>query len=151
MYVVIGNELADVDSSKFEKIGIFSEGVIAMPYSSRGLSLKGMPSSSHDQLEDCQNTMFLTYEAPLYSQDVERLLLEDPFVPGFIYRRKDSEDGYHFVELKYEYPLGILTLQSYFLEEVKNCMFGYQEEHETHTDVDYGLLWKEGLVQRMKS
>ena len=145
MYIVLANELADVDLAEFEKVGSFHEGVIAVPTINVCLTMKGMPSSHLDNIEDYQNTLCLTFEAD--ERDEEDILLEDPFEAGIIYRR----EGRDFVELKYEHRLGLLTLYAFFLVDVNDCSFGYQEEGEIHTDLDYMFLWKEGLVRRVKS
>ncbi len=147
MYIVLANELADVDLAEFEKVGSFYQGVIAVPNIDICLTLKGMRASDVDTIEDCQNTLSLAYESPWDKNGIETELLEDPFVAGIIYRR----DGRDFVELKYEHRLGALTLFAYFLVDANDCSFGYQEEHETHTDVDYAFLWKEGHVRGVKS
>ena len=147
MIIVLANEIADVDVAEFEKIGSFHEEVFAVPNIDVSLSIKGMRSSPIDSVEDCQNTLFLTYEAPCSDPDMEVELLEDPFVPGIIYHRA----GRDFVELKYEQRLGALVLYVYFLIDVNDCTFGYQEEDETHVGVDYKFLWKKGLVRRVNS
>lgn len=147
MYTVLANEIADVDKSEFEKVGSFHKGVIAVPYINVSLSIKGMRATPLDRVEDCQNTLFLTFNAPWEERDAEDILLEDPFSAGIIYRRGGSD----FVELKYEHRLGILTLFAYFLVDVSDCLFGYQEDHKTHTGVDYAFLWKEGFVRKEKS
>ncbi len=144
MYIVLINEIADVDQAEFEKVGSCHEGVIAVPDIDISLTIKGMRACTADETEDCQNTMSLVFEAP---RDAEEALLEDPFSAGIIYRRK----GRDFVELKYEHRLGILTLFAYFLVDVNDCSFGYIDEHETHTDIDYAFLWREGLVRGVKS
>ena len=147
MYIVLANELADVDLAEFENVGSFRSGVIAVPTIDVCLTIKGMRSSRLDNIEDCQNTLCLTFEAYRDGLEDEDILLEDPFEAGIIYRR----EGCDFVELKYEHRLGLLTLYAYFLVDVNNCLFGYHEKGKTHTGLDYVFLWNEGHVRRVKS
>lgn len=147
MIIVLANEIADVDVAEFEKIGMCQPTMIAVPCIDVRLALKGMRATHLDSVEDCQHTMILTFEAPWDKGNIEEQLLEDPFLPGIVYRR-DARD---FVELQYTYSLGALLLHVYFLMNVKDCIFGYQDEHKTHKNVDYAFLWKEGLIKRVTS
>ena len=116
MHFILANEIADVDLAEFEKVGSFHQGVIAVPNIDISLTMKGMPASHIDTIEDCQNTLSLAYEGPWDENDIETKLLEDPFAAGIIYRRA----GRDFVELKYEHRLGALTLYAYFLVDVNS-------------------------------
>ncbi len=152
MYIVLANEIADVDLTEFEKVGSFHEGVIAVPNIDICLTLKGMPTSLSDQVEDCQHSLSLVFEAPWDDEESETILLEDSFAAGIIYRRRHGESSRairDFVELRYKHCLGALTLYVYFLVAANDCFFGYQEEGETHIGIDYASLWKQGHVREV--
>lgn len=146
MYIVLANEVADVDLAEFEKIGSCYQ-IIAVPNIDVSLGIKGMRSSPLDSIEDCQNTLHLTYEAG--DGDLETELLEDPFTAGIIYRR----GGRDYVELKYVYHLGVLTLHSYFLIDVNDCTFAFLEDRDepSMTRASYADLWQVGLIKEVKS
>ena len=145
MYIVLANEVANIDLSEFEKVGICGKEVIAVPSIDVSLNLKGMRSSLFDKVEDCQNTLFLSYKAPCDESDLETELLEDPFLPGIIYRRAERD----YVELMYVQHIGALMLHVYFLIDVDDCTFGLQEEHGVDMDVDYEFLRTEGLIRQV--
>lgn len=148
MYVVLANEIADVDVAEFEKLGSFVPEVIAVPNIDISLSLKGTRATNLDKIEDCQNTLSLSFEAPWDDADAEDQLFDDPFTAGVIYRRGERD----FVELKYEYSLGVLKLHVYFLVNANECYFGYRDkEDEIHAGISYVDLWKEGFVIRALS
>lgn len=150
MYVVLANEVADVDLGEFEKVGICDSKVIAVPNIDVTLGIKGMRTSALDRPEDCQNSMYLMFEAPWDGQAAEQHLLEDPFEAGLIYRRKDDPQARHYVELKYDTGIGSLRLWAYFLIDADDCTFGFIDEQETFTDLEYSWLWQEGYIRGIK-
>lgn len=146
MYTFLPNELADVDLAEFEEVGSFyptarqDPTVIAVPEHHLALGLKGIRSSGHELVEECQNTFFLTYE-PLH--DIEAELIQNPFQPGKIYRR----DGRDYVELLYKHGLGALTVYVYFLVDAEHCTFAHFNEGHELSQIRYSNLWKNGFVK----
>lgn len=144
MYVVFTKEVADVDSSEFDKIGHFDRSVVAVPCGNVNLSVKGQRGTELDEIEDCQNSLVISYEA---TEDLEIELRKDPLVPSVLYRR----NGQDFAELRYERRLGALVFHVFFLIDVDYCYFGHHEDGEIHFAVDLAYLWKEGLIRRVTS
>lgn len=145
MYVVLANEVADVDSAEFEKIGRFSSDVLAMPCIDLSLGLKGMRTSSMDRVEDCQNSIFVTFEPPADDDVYLEAIITDPFEPGILYRRDDQD----YVELRYSHDIGLLTLIVYFLVAVEDCEFGIYDGVNYTRAKDLSLLWKMGFIRRV--
>ena len=144
MYIVLGNETAEVDLAEFEKVGGFHAGVVAVPLVDVHLGLKGMRTSVDDKV--CQNSMILSYEAPEDDQQVELELTEDPLTPGIIYRRS----GHDYAELQYKVQLGALAVYVYFLIDVGYCTFACKDSNGIR-HIDYADLWKIGLVSDFSS
>jgi len=141
MYVVLANEIADVDLSEFKKVGKFHPEVGAMPTVDVSVGIKGMRTSDLDEIEDCQNSAFVTYET-MNNYDHERALLDDPFIPGLLYYR----DKRHYAELKYIRSFGLLSLVVYFLVALEDCDFTYEGDY--YNGQDAGTLSRYGLIIR---
>jgi hypothetical protein len=143
MYTILPNLMAEVDSVEFEKIGRFADNAIAVPRINVSVAMKGMQSSPLDQIEDCQNTFFVTYEPDYLNLDVE--LEEDPLKPGIIYRR----DGKDYTELEYKHRLGSLSVVVYFLVRVEDCIFSYRNSSETYAGCSLNLLYTLGFIRSL--
>lgn len=143
MYFVLANGIADVDLAEFEKFARFNPGTIAMPCVDLSVGIKGMRTSVMDDVEDCQNSIFVVFEN-LPQDSHEKAMASTPFKPGLIYRRNDQD----YVELKYEHPLGIISLIVYFLVPIEECDFGYEEDGIPYKD-DLSALWSKGFIQRI--
>lgn len=145
MHIVLANEIADVDLAEFDKIGSFCDGVVAVPLVDVSLGLKGMPTSLADAVDECQNSIILTYDAPESDEQLDVELSGDPFSPGILYRcRRTTRD---YAELLYKTHLGALVVYAYFLVGVENCIFGYREKVSLSTArMDYDVLWKKGFI-----
>lgn len=138
MYVVLTNEIADVDSSEFEKIGRFDPRVVSMPCVDLSVGVKGMRTSLLHGVEDCQNMAFVSFE-PDDLVCTEDAYFNDPFKPVLLYRRGSRK----YVELRYSHKIGLLSLTVFFLVLVEDCQFGYED----NPDIDITELWDRALIK----
>ena len=151
MYMLLAKEVADVDSAFFEMIGTLSDEVLAAPNRDQIIALKGSATGSYDDITDCQNTLFLHWNA-----DVSRAAYAvRPLEPGALYRYRGDQaryKGMEFVELKYEHELGAVTLTAYFLVAVRDCEFAvFDEELDEwfpHTLLE---LWDKGHIRQVNN
>lgn len=148
MYVVLGHEIADVDQSEFDRVGSCNKDVIAIPGIDVTLGMKGMRTGAFDRMDECQNTVHITYSPPYHDEDIDSELHEDPFKPGLIYQQRS--DGAEFVELRYDYDLGSLTVNVYFLVSVHDCIFGHRFAPDKIAVVDYAYLQDEQLIRKLE-
>jgi hypothetical protein len=155
MYMVLAKEVANVDTSCFEKIGaVQSDCVRAVPTVDQFIALKGQAAHPIDDVVDCQNTLFLHFEVPssnfIGDPDFDNVTMK----PGALYRyRGDNEEyqGREFVELKYETSIGVLTLSAYFLVPIVDCEFAIMGSiDEAIKPCTAEELWREGHIRLIK-
>lgn len=138
-FTILTDPVADIDSAYFERTGHFQGDVVASPLTDLRVGIKGMKTSFIDRVEDCQNSVFITFDAPNDDFEVDQVLYNDPFIPRSLYLYDDAD----FVELEYTYALGNLSLQVYFLIIAEDCVFAIERDGE-YEKIDFLELWKTG-------
>lgn len=144
MYLILSDETTDVDIKQFDQVGRFDIDVSAVPYINVQCAIKGVKGNPADTLVDCQNSVYISFEAPFEDRYIDDLLERKAFKPGILYRRQ----GIDYAELKYECPLGDLRIFAFFLVAATDCAFGYTNEGEAHFRVDLAELWRVNMVRR---
>ncbi|MHA2279490.1 MAG: hypothetical protein ACXAC5_01175 [Promethearchaeota archaeon] len=152
--MVLGKEVADVDTFCFEKIGYVEDGILAAPDADLIIALKGQASCVVHNFVDCQNTLFLYFEAPT-SNVIGNPDFDDALEPGAVYRYRGDDAGYQnrdFVELKHKEKIGAFTLVAYFLVCTDDCKFAIAgDEDNGDMPCTFADLWKEGYIMRVNN
>jgi hypothetical protein len=144
-FTILAEPVADVDLSFFERIAYFQGDVVASPLTDLRVGIKGMKTSGIDRVEDCQNSVFITFDSPADEFEVDQVLYTDPFIPRSLYSYNDQD----YVELEYTYALGNLSLQVYFLITVEDCIFAI-EDGNGFQKIDFEELWDTGNLVSVK-
>lgn len=146
MYVVLSQEIAEVDQHEFEKVGVFQSDVTVAPCYDSVIAVKGSASSPLADMTERQQSFYLCL-------DTEKLDYHDlSSVPKacalYRYRGKDRPNyvGQDFVEFRYEYELGALSIMAYFLVLAQDCEFGIIRDGMI-LSCEFPWLWREGFIK----
>lgn len=130
MYTVLTKEIADVDKGLFRKIGRFPGDVKALPVTAQIFAVKSIRPTEVDSEVDSQNSFFITVD--VYGPGEQHPDWKDEWMkPGILYEHKKQQ----FVELRYDYPLGLVNLTIYFLVPLESCEFYLKNDRDLYQAV----------------
>lgn len=124
MYTVFAKEIADVDEKLFRRVGYFIGNVKALPINEDKIfAAKSISSHGSDDVQ-LQNLFFVTTNIELMTPVKEWMR------PLWAYHRTDYPDDELFVELRYDYPLGLINITAFFLVHIEDCVFACKDEDD---------------------